>query len=109
MAFPRVSAVIFLVLLIGSLSLLCMGVFALYQTTETHQNNEEYVEGKIVAIGSKMDFELVTEAGQHLHFSCSNSCRAFMTHMQRHFYEHAMTYVFYVEGSKNHLIAVDVD
>jgi len=62
-----------------------------------------------VAIGSKMDFELVTEAGQHLHFSCSNSCRAFMTHMQRHFYEQAMTYVFYVEGSKNHLIAVDVD
>lgn len=109
MAFPRVSAVIFLILLIGSLSLLCIGVFALHQETETHQNNVEYVEGKIVTIGSKMDFELVTETGQHLHFSCSNSCRAFMTHLQRHFYEQALTYVFYVEGSHNHLIAVDVD
>jgi hypothetical protein len=109
MAFPRVSAVIFLILLIGSLSLLCIGVFALHQAMEMHQENVEYVEGKIVTIGSKMDFELVTDTGQHLHFSCSNSCRAFMTHLQRHFYEQALTYVFYVEGSHNHLIAVDVD
>lgn len=111
-ALPRISAVIFLILLIGSLSFLCIAcidTIALYQPAEAHLNNVEYVEGKIVAIGAKTDFELVTATGQHLHFHCSNSCAAFMSHLQRHLYEQAITDVFYVEGSNKSLIAVDVD
>ncbi len=109
MALPRVSAVIFLILLIGSLSFLCIGMIAMHQPAETHQNNVEYVEGKIVAIGAKTDFELVTATGQHLHFHCSSSCDAIMSHLQRHLYEQAITDVYYVEGSNKSLIAEDVD
>jgi hypothetical protein len=112
MAFPRVSAVVLLIFLIGSLSLLCIGVIAMHQPTGSvgsDQHNVEQAEGKIVAIGPEMDFVLKTATGQYLHFHCASSCHASMGHLQRHLYEQATTFVYYVEEPNKTLTALNVD
>ena len=118
MAFPRVSAVAFLIFLIGSLSLLCIGVIALHRpavSADSDQYTIESAEGEIVAIGPigptgpEMDFVLKTATGQYLHFRCASSCQASVGHLQRHFYEQATTYVYYVEEPGKTLLALNVD
>ena len=113
MAFPRVSAVAFLIFLIGSLSLLCIGVIALHRpavSADSDQYTIESAEGEIVAIGpTGMDFVLRTATGQYVHFRCASSCQASVGHLQRHFYEQATTYVYYVEESDKTLMALNVD
>lgn len=107
MAFPRVTAVIFLILLIGSLSLLCIGATTLINPLIGA--HVEHVEGKVVAIKSNMDFVLETAVGEHLYFHCSSSCREAVRHLQRHFYEQAATEVFYEKGPDRSLLALDID
>jgi hypothetical protein len=112
MAFPRFTAVAFLIFLIGSLSLLCIGVLALRQpaiSISSEQYNLESVQGKIVSLGPDMDFILETATGQYLHFRCASSCHTSLAHLQRHLYEQATTVVYYVEGPGNHLLALNVD
>jgi len=115
MAFPRVTAVAFLIFLIGSLSLLCIGLVALRQpavSITTDQHNIESVQGKIVSLGPEgpdMDFILETATGQYLHFRCASSCHTSLAHLQRHLYEQATTVVYYVEEPKTHLLALNVD
>jgi len=115
MAFPRVSAVAFLIFLIGSLSLLCIGVIALHRpvvSADSDQFTIESAEGEIVAIGPtgpEMDFVLKTATGQYVHFRCASSCQASVGHLQRHFYEQATTYVYYVEEPDKTLLALNVD
>lgn len=115
MTFPRIAAVVFLFFLIGSLSLFCIGLIALHQpavSVATGQFNIESMEGKIVAIGSigsEMDFVLKTSAGHYVHFRCASSCLTSMGHLQRHLYEQATTYVYYVEEPDKTLMALNVD
>ena len=112
MAFPRLTAVAFLIFLIGSLSFLCIGVLALRQpaiSISSEQYNLESVQGKIVSLGPDMDFVLKTATGQYLHFRCANSCHTSLAHLQRHLYEQATTVVYYVEEPGKHLLALNVD
>ncbi len=109
MAFPRITAAIFVLGLIGTLSLGCIGMIAIIGPTLAHGNNVEYAEGKIISIGPGMDFVLETETGQVLHFQCGNQWRASLGHMLRHLLEHAQTDVYYIEGPHNILLALDID
>lgn len=115
MAFPRIAAVVVLIFLIGSLSLLCIGLITLHQpgvSKASGQFNVESAEGKIVVIGSlgsETVFVLKTAAGKYLHFRCASSCHASMGHLQRHLYEQAATYVYYVEEPDKTLMALNVD
>jgi len=112
MNIPRVTAVIFLLLLIGGLSLLCIDALNLIAPTHSYGSNVEHVEGKIVQMvisGSEMDFVLETANGQLLHFQCANSCHVSPWHVERHMREHASTDVYYVEGPQHSLQAVNVD
>jgi|SRR5947209_2622740 len=106
MAFPRITAVIFVILLTGSLSLLCIGALSLNKPAG---RNVEYVDGKIEVIAANMDFVLETADGQHLQFHCGSSCHTALRHLLRHLHEHATTVVYYVTGSDGSLIALNVD
>jgi hypothetical protein len=106
------TAVSFVILLIGSFSLLCIGAITLNDRIYFHGSNVEQIEGKIVAIGaagSAIDFVLETASGQHIHFHCSSLCHASLKHLQRHLYEQAATYVFYIEGANKSLMAINID
>ena len=112
MNIPRITAVIFLLLLIGGLSFLCIDALNLIAPTHSYGSNVERVEGKIVQMvvsGSEMDFVLETANGQFLHFQCVSSCHASPWHVERHMREHASTDIYYVEGPQHSLQAVDVD
>ena len=109
MAFPRVTAVISLILLISILSFLCISGLVLVSPPSLHEGNVEHVNGEVVAIGSNMDFVLETAAGEYLHFHCGRSCYTSLKHLQRHLYEHAATSVYYLEENNKSLIALDVD
>ena|SRR5579859_2711703 len=109
MAYPRVTALISLILLIGSLSLLCIGALTLINSAYSPGSNVERASGKVVAIGSNMDFVLETAAGEYVHFHCGDSCHRSLGHLQRHLYEHAATYVYYTEETDKSLMALDVD
>jgi hypothetical protein len=107
--FPRVAAAIFVFLLIGSLSLVCVGAVALIGPMFTHGDNVAHADGKIVSIGPDRDFVLETANSQHLVFQCTDQCRASLGHMQRHLREHAHTDVYYVQGPNNSLMVLNVD
>jgi hypothetical protein len=107
--FPRVAAAIFVCLLIGSLSLACVGVVVLVGPVFSHGANVAHVDGTIVSIGPVRDFVLETASGQHFVFQCTDQCRASLSHMQRHLSEHAHTDVYFVQGPDNSLMALNVD
>lgn len=107
--FPRVAAAIFVCLLIGSLTLACVGAVALIGPVFSHGDNVGHVDGQIVSIGPVRDFVLETASGHHFVFQCTDQCRASLGHMQRHLREHAHTDVYYVQGPNNSLMALNVD
>ena len=107
--FPRVTAAFFVCLLIGSLSLACVGTVAVIGPVFSHGDNVAHVDGKIVSIGPDRDFVLETTGGQHFVFQCTDQCRASLGHLQRHLREHAHTDVYYVQGPNNSLMAMNVD
>ena len=109
MAFPRMSAAIFVFLLVGSLALVCVGGVAFLGPTLAHGNNVEHADGKIIALGPGMNFVLKTASGQNLHLQCGNQCRASLGHLERHLHEHAHTDVYYMVGPNNSLLVMDVD
>ena len=112
MNFPRVTAVLFLLLLIGSLSFMCIATMNLIASTHVAGSRVEHVEGEIVQMRmnkSGMDFVLETANRQSMHFQCDNYCQASSPHVERHLREHAETEVYYMEQSDNSLLAVDVD
>ena len=109
MIFPRLTAALFVLVLIGMLAAVCIGGLMLFGPMLTHPNTVEHADGKIVAIGPGRDFVLKTATGMALHFQCSGSCSASLPHMQRHLHESAHTDVYYVAGAKHTLLAVDVD
>ena len=107
MAFPRITAAIFLFLMIGSLSLFCICVAALINPM--YAEGVEQVDGKVVAVEANMDFVLETGDGQDLYFHCNSSCRGSLAHLRRHYYERAMTVVYYTERTDKSLMVLDVD
>ncbi len=112
MNFPRVTAVLFLLLLIGSLSLVCIDTLHLLAPSHLYSSNVEHVKGEIVQMrmsNSGMDFVLETANKQLMHFQCSSLCHASPLHVERHLREHAETDIYYVEQPGNSLLAVDVD
>jgi hypothetical protein len=111
---PRITAALFVLLLIGSLSLVCVGGIALMGPTFKHGDNVEHVNGKIVSMGPGMDFVLQMATGRRIFFQCSETCHASLGHMQRHMHEHAATDVYYVRQDCNGrpcglLLALNVD
>ncbi|MHB8599055.1 MAG: hypothetical protein ACYDER_19860 [Ktedonobacteraceae bacterium] len=112
MNFPRVTAVLFLLLLIGGLSLMCIGTLHLLAPSYSYGSNVEHMKGEIVQMEenrSGMDFVLETANRQLIHFQCASLCHASPLHIERHLREHAETDVYYVEQPGNSLLAVDVD
>jgi hypothetical protein len=109
MIFPRITAIVCVLLLTGSLSLVCIGGLTFAETAHIQGNNVEHTAGTIVAIGPGLNFVLETPTGQHLRFQCGNQCHASLGHLQRHLHEHAHTDVYYVHGRGNSLLAIDVD
>lgn len=107
--FPCISAMVCVLLLIGSLSVICIGGLAFAGSLLAHGNNVEHAAGKIVEIGPGRDFVLQTATGQHLSFQCGSYCSASLGHLQRHLREHAMTDIYYLERDGKGLMAVDVD
>ncbi|HZU67666.1 MAG TPA: hypothetical protein VFA09_10350 [Ktedonobacteraceae bacterium] len=112
--FPRFTAALFVFLLIGSISLACIGGIAVLGPVFQHGDNVEHANGKIVAIGPGMDFTLQMATGKRLFFQCSQTCHASLSHLQRHMREHASTDVYYVQQDCagkpcGLLLAVDVD
>jgi hypothetical protein len=118
MAYPRMTAIIFLLLLVGGLSFLSISALALInpmrsQANQTGQAEQiEHVEGRIVAIQAGpagIDFVLETATGLKIQFQCDNACHASEGHLQRHLLERAVTDVYYVEGPGKSLLALNVD
>ena len=107
--FPRIAAAIFVCLLIGSISLACVGAVALIGPMFSHGDNVVHADGKIVSIGPGRDFVLQTTSGYSFDFQCTDQCRASLGHMQRHLREHAHTDVYFVQGPNNSLMALNVD
>lgn len=113
-SFPRIAAALFVIVLIGSLSLVCVGGIALLGPSFDHGDNAEHMNGKIVSIGPGMDFVLQTATGRRIFFQCSDACHASLGHMQRHMREHAATDVYYIQQNCRGtpcglLLALDVD
>ena len=107
--FPRIAAAIFVCLLIGCISLACVGVVALIGPMFSHGDNVVHADGKIVSIGLDKDFVLETASGHRFDFQCTDQCRASLGHMQRHLREHAHTDVYFIQCPNNSLMALDVD
>jgi hypothetical protein len=107
--FPRIAAAIFVCLLIGSISLACVGTVALIGPMFSHGDNVVHADGKIVSIGPDKDFVLETASGHRFDFQCTDQCRASLGHMQRHLREHAHTDVYFIQGPNNSLMALEVD
>lgn len=107
--FPRIAAAIFVILLIGSISLVCVGVVVMFGPMLTHGDNVVHADGKIIQVGPDKNFVLETATGQRLDFECDNQCKASLGHLQRHLREHAHTDVYYVQGPNRILMVLDVD
>ena len=106
---PRIAAVVFVFVLIGSLSLACIGAVAVFGPELVHGTNVTHEDGKIIEIGPGENFVLETASGKNVHFECGSQCRASLGHMQRHLREHAHTDVYYRRGPHGNLMALDVD
>lgn len=106
---PRIAAVVFVFVLIGSVALACIGAVAVLGPALVHGTSVAHEDGKIIEIGPGEDFVLETASGEKLHFECSSQCRASLGHMQRHMREHAHTDVYYRRGTGGMLMVLDVD
>lgn len=106
---PRLLAALCVVMLIGGISLLSIVGIAWAGPAISHGTHIEHAAGEIVALGPGKNFTLLTAKGQRLTFQCGSECRASLGHMQRHMSEQAHTDVFYIEGPKKSLMALDVD
>jgi len=109
MVFPRITAAACVLLLIGSLFLLCIGLLAHSEFSALQGQHVELVRGEIVAIESGRDFVLETASGKDVYFHCTSLCHASLAHLWRHLREHAMTDVYYRQSANNSLLALDVD
>jgi len=109
MTFPRITAAVFVLLLIGCFALVGIGSVALVGPGITHSMITDHDAGTIMSIRSDMSFTLKTANGKLVSFQCSDHCKAALSHMARHEFEKAHTDVYYVEETNNIFLALDVD
>ena len=110
MAFPRMSAALVVMLLIGAVSI--MGIFVVMTVgpAQAHGTSVEHMNGKIWQItGTDRDFILLTSDGKQHPFECRTTCRASLGHLERHKIEKAGTDVYFKPGPNNTLLVIDVD
>ncbi|MBV9710841.1 MAG: hypothetical protein JO011_08015 [Ktedonobacteraceae bacterium] len=110
MAFPRMSAALFVMLLIGVVSLAAIFAVMTLGPAMAHGTSVQHVNGKILQMtGSDRDFILMTPEGTRLQFECRATCRASAGHLDRHIIEKANTDVYFQPGPNNTLLVIDVD
>jgi hypothetical protein len=107
--FSRLLATLCVLVLMGSLSLVCILGLAWSLPAISHGLGVSHMAGQILSLKSDRSFVLLTATGQRLSFQCETDCRASFAHMQRHWQEHARTDVYYIQGPKQVLMALDVD
>ncbi len=110
MVFPRMSAAMAVMLLIGVVSVI--GIFAMMTIgpAMAHGTSVQHMNGKILRItGPDRDFILMTPEGMRLQFECRTTCRASAGHLERHIIEKANTDVYFKPGPNNTLLVIDVD
>jgi hypothetical protein len=110
MAFPRMSAVMAVLLLIGVVSIAAIFAVMTIGPGLAHGTSVQHISGKIVQItGPDRDFILMTAEGKRMAFQCRTTCRASTGHLERHIIEKANTDVYFRPGPNNTLLAIDVD
>ncbi len=109
MTFPRITAAVFVLLLIGCFALIGVGSVALVGPSMSHNIMTDHDAGTIMTIRPDMSFTLKTASGKEVSFQCSDHCKAALSHMTRHEFEKAHTDVYYVEEANNIFLALDVD
>lgn len=109
MAFPRIRAAIFVLIIIGILSLAGITFVQWGGPILAHGRNVEHADGTIIHVGPGKNFVLRTATNQDLSFQCGNQCRASLGHLQRHLNEKAHTDVYFTQGNDNVLQVIDVD
>jgi len=110
MVFPRMYAVMTVVVLIGVVSI--AGIFAVMTIgpAMAHGTSVQHINGRVLQItGPDRDFILMTPEGKRLRFECRVTCRASAGHLERHMLEKANTDVYFQPGSNNTLLVIDVD
>lgn len=109
MTFPRITASIFVLLLIGCFTLVSIGSVAVAGARLTGSIATDRDVGTIVAIRPDMSFTLKTVDGKVVSFQCPDRCKVAIGHMTRHEVEKAETDVYYVKEANNVLRVLDVD
>ena len=109
MLISRVGTVISVFLLMALLTLVDIEVGRALKPTFTHGQNIQHSEGTIESINSNQDFVLIMAKGQKERFHCRQHCLYQWSHLKRHYYEHALTDVYYVSGPRENPVAIDAD
>ncbi len=109
MVFLRITAAVFVLLLIGCFAFVGVGSVALIGQITTHSTKIEHDAGTIKSIGPGMSFTLKTANHTLITFQCVDRCLTALNHMRRHELEKAHTDVFYVQKANNIFLALDVD
>ena len=105
MSLSRISAVLTLIVFLGIIIAVAIWGTQKIGTQITHGDVVQHEHGVIIS-KSDVDNSIVfkTDAGQMMHFTCSERCLTELAHIQRHINEHAPTDVYYKQD-----VAVDVD
>jgi hypothetical protein len=106
---PRVSAAIFVLLLIGLLGFAGVAVASWLGPMSAHGTNVMHVGGDVIQVGPGKNFLFETDAKEKLAFVCGIGCRASLRHLIRHVKEKAHTDAYYIIGPDHTLLVKDVD
>lgn len=109
MVFSRVSTAIGLLLLLACLALADMAVVNTLELNVPHGQNIHHSQGFIESLHPHQDFVLTIATGQKQRFHCHQHCLDQWPHVTRHYYEHALTDVYYASSPKGMLLALDAD
>lgn len=109
MKFPRLTAAILVLFLIGGLVWAAIAAVSMLGPTLAHGDNAAHVAGTILQVNADDSFIFKTGGGQDLHFICTERCLREVAHMQRHVREKAHTDVYYIRKPHSVMAAIDVD
>src|SRR5215469_16329892 len=109
MVFSRVGTAICLLLLLAFLALADITAVNKLELNVPHGQNIHHSQGIIESIDSHQDFVLTIAEGHNQRFHCSQHCLYQWSHLTRHYYEYALTDVYYVSNQKGELLAIDAD
>ena len=109
MVISRVGTAISVFLFMALLTLVDIEVGQALKPIFTHGQNIQHSEGTIESINPNQDFVLIMAKGQKQRFYCDQRCLYQWSHLKRHYYEHALTDVYYVSGLRQNPVAIDAD